>query len=265
MASRVDRTPEAMQGRVTESPFRLAAVIPCYRQADTLKGVLESLRALGIRSYVVDDGNAPEESEAILAATRSVPGTCYLPRSRNSGKGAAVTFGIEALSLGGYTHALQIDADGQHDIADAPKLIEDAKRHLDALISGLPQYDESAPRGRVIGRYITHFWVWIETLSSEIRDSMCGYRVYPVQEFLTLTRSYHIGRRMDFDTEIMVRYFWDGKRIRFIPTRVRYPEGGVSNFDYFRDNVRISLMHTKLVLESPLHWLARLRRPHDGL
>ena len=103
MASRVDRTPEAMQGRVTESPFRLAAVIPCYRQADTLKGVLESLRALGIRSYVVDDGNAPEESEAILAATRSVPGTCYLPRSRNSGKGAAVTFGIEALSLGGCT------------------------------------------------------------------------------------------------------------------------------------------------------------------
>ena len=181
MASRVDRTPEAMQGRVTESPFRLAAVIPCYRQADTLKGVLESLRALGIRSYVVDDGNAPEESEAILAATRSVPGTCYLPRSRNSGKGAAVTFGIEALSLGGYTHALQIDADGQHDIADAPKLIEDAKRHPDALISGLPQYDESAPRGRVIGRYITHFWVWIETLSSEIRDSMCGYRVYPAQ------------------------------------------------------------------------------------
>lgn len=264
MASRVNWAPEAMQGRVTESPFRLAAVIPCYRQADTLKGVLESLRALGIRSYVVDDGNEPEESAAILAAVRSVPGTCYLPMSRNRGKGAAVTFGIEALSHGGYTHALQIDADGQHDIADAPRLIEDAKHHPDALISGLPQYDDSAPRGRVIGRYITHFWVWIETLSSEIRDSMCGYRVYPVQEFLTIARNYRIGRRMDFDTEIMVRYFWDGKRIRFIPTRVRYPEGGVSNFDYFRDNVRISLMHTKLVLESPLHWLARLRRPHDG-
>ena len=155
---------------------------------------------------------------------------------------------------------MQVDADGQHDLADAPKLLESAKREPNALWSARPLYDESVPKKRLIGRYVTHVWVWIETLSFEIVDSMCGYRVYPIAPTLAILKTKHVGQFMDFDTEIMVRLYWKGLRVRFVPSRVIYPEDGYSNFRMWEDNVRISKMHTRLCIESPLWWPARVKR-----
>ena len=105
-----------------------------------------------------------------------------IEHDNNQGKGGAVITGLKAAFADGFTHALQVDADGQHQLDDIPKMLAKAVQHPNSVISGLPQYDASIPKGRLYGRYLTHFWVWIETLSLQIKDSMCGFRVYPLAE-----------------------------------------------------------------------------------
>src|SRR5204863_7835726 len=136
--------------------------------------------------------------------------------------------------------ALRLDADGQHRPSDVPRLLAAARAQPDALVSGQPIYDESVPRSRRYGRYVTHVWVWINTLSFAIKDSMCGLRVYPLTAVCALWRKARIGRRMDFDVEIMVRSAWAGIPIISVPTQVSYPSDGISHFHLWRDNLAIS-------------------------
>lgn len=145
-----------------------------------------------------------------------------------------------------FSHVIQIDADGQHDVQALPALLESSKTNPLHLISGKPIYDESIPKARLYGRYATHIWVWIETLSFSIKDSMCGLRAYPVSSTISVLDKYSVGKRMDFDIEILVRMYWEGVVIEFVETRVIYPEGGVSHFDALWDNLKISWMHTRL-------------------
>ena len=240
--------------------FRPVVIIPCRNHGLTVEKGLEGLKPLGLPVIVVDDGSDAVTREALDELAPRCPEMTLLRHEVNRGKGAALTTGLHYAEKEGYTHALQVDADGQHDLADAPKLLESAKREPNALWSARPLYDESVPKKRLIGRYVTHVWVWIETLSFEIVDSMCGYRVYPIAPTLAILKTKHVGQFMDFDTEIMVRLYWKGLRVRFVPSRVIYPEDGYSNFRMWEDNVRISKMHTRLCIESPLWWPARVKR-----
>ena len=240
--------------------FRPVVIIPCRNHGLTVEKVLEGLEPLGLPVIVVDDGSDAVTREALDELAPRCPEMTLLRHEVNRGKGAALTTGLHYAEKEGYTHALQVDADGQHDLADAPTLLESAKRDPNALWSARPLYDESVPKKRLIGRYVTHVWVWIETLSFEIVDSMCGYRVYPIAPTLAILKTKYVGQFMDFDTEIMVRLYWKGLRVRFVPSRVIYPEDGYSNFRMWEDNVRISKMHTRLCIESPLWWPARVKR-----
>lgn len=245
--------------------YRVALVIPCFNHADPLKGLLTKLADLNLPAYLVDDGSAPSEQEKINRLLPDFPFVRLVRRQENGGKGAAVIDGALAAQKDSFTHILQIDADGQHDTADIPTLLALSKEHPDTLISGFPLYDDSVPKGRLIGRYITHFWVWAETLSSTIVDSMCGFRVYPLVPLLSIVQNDKPGRHMDFDPEILVRLYWAGVPMKFIPTRVIYPKGGTSNFDAVHDNWRITKMHTKLFCKSVLLWpqlIGRNRRAH---
>jgi hypothetical protein len=164
----------------------------------------------------------------------------------------------------GHTHAVQVDADGQHDLNDLPKLLSLAQESPTAVVTGIPIYDDSVPKARLYGRYLTHIWVWINTLSLEIRDSMCGFRVYPLAAAIDLWNTAYVGKRMDFDTEILVRLYWRGLPLKQLPTRVTYPRDGVSHFDMLWDNVRLSGMQTRLacgmLLRLPLLLLRLIRR-----
>lgn len=146
----------------------------------------------------------------------------------------------------GATHVLQIDADGQHATTEIPRFLAAAKAAPQAIINGTPVYDSSVPKGRLYGRYLTHVWVWINTLSGDIRDSMCGFRVYPLAPVIALINAEPMGLRMEFDPEILVRLHWRGAQIQSMETPVRYPADGISHFDVWRDNVRISRMHARL-------------------
>jgi glycosyltransferase involved in cell wall biosynthesis len=228
------------------SSMNTCIVIPFYNHAGAIAQVVDGLKPLGLPCVIVDDGS-DAHAQQVLSRITSIEGWVTVRRlPRNAGKGAAVMAGCDAALANGFTHALQIDADGQHDIADAARLLETSRRNPGALVSGEAMYDASAPRSRRYGRYLTHLWVWINTLSLEIRDSMCGLRVYPLAAACEVWRGAHIGRRMDFDTEIMVRLHWSGVRIIAIPTQVTYPRDGVSHFRMLKDNVHISWMHTRL-------------------
>jgi glycosyltransferase involved in cell wall biosynthesis len=225
--------------------MKLGAVIPVYNHGGPVVGVVAALRAHGLPVLLVDDASEPG-CAAVLDELARQPQVFLERLPVNQGKGGAVKSGLHRAEQLGWTHALQIDADGQHDTRDVPAFAAAAQAAPERLICGHPIYDDSVPRARLYGRYATHIWVWINTLSFEIRDSMCGFRVYPLAATLRCMARQYVGRRMDFDTEIAVRLLWSGVRVTNLPTRVRYPEDGVSHFRVWQDNVLISAMHTRL-------------------
>ena len=227
---------------------KVVAVIPCYNHPQTIGFMVAAVRAHGLEVVVVDDGSDAACAQVLdeLAALHGT-GMVLLRLDHNQGKGGAMMAGLRhALSLG-YTHALQIDADGQHDAADIPGFLAASAEQPAAVVCGVPIYDDSVPKARLYGRYATHVWVWINTLSLDIADSMCGFRVYPLEPVVRLFNEARLGRRMDFDSELLVRLHWRGVRIVNLPTRVRYPIDGVSHFQLVRDNVLISGMHARML------------------
>jgi glycosyltransferase involved in cell wall biosynthesis len=244
--------------------FKPCALVPVYNHGRTALAVVRGLLDRGLVSILVDDGSDGETKACLAEVVAAVPGTILATLPENRGKGGAVIEGLKRAKEEGYSHALQVDADGQHDLGEVGAFIEAAKAEPLALVAGAPVYDESAPRSRLMGRKITNFWTTIETLSRDLKDAMCGFRVYPVGRTLRAASYGLLSRRMGFDIEILVRLHWDGKPLRFLPVRVIYPEGGISNFRMLEDNVLISLVHTKLffgmLLRSPLILGRRLWR-----
>ncbi|HKR77284.1 MAG TPA: glycosyltransferase family 2 protein [Rhodanobacter sp.] len=228
--------------------FAPCALIPIYNHGGTIGRTVQALRAHGLPVLIVDDGSDDATREVLDALVRDTDDVQLLRLPHNQGKGRALDAGLRAAHAEGYTHALQIDADGQHDTTDAPRFIAEARRYPGALVCGAPVYDASVPRARLYGRYVTHVCVWLETLSLAIRDSMCGYRLYPLGAVCAELARKPPPARMDFDTEIAVRLVWRGMPVVNLPTRVIYPANGLSHFRMFRDNLRISAMHTRLLL-----------------
>jgi glycosyltransferase involved in cell wall biosynthesis len=227
--------------------FRPCAVVPTYNNPATVRGVVERLRAHLTDVIVVDDGGDAEARSVLAAITRDGLAE-VLRRDRNGGKGAAVKDGLRRADSLGFTHALQVDADGQHTLDDAPRLLDAARSNPAALVLGAPVFDASAPSARMRAREITRFWTNVESGGRVIDDPMCGFRVYPVRAALAADAR---GDAMDFDPEVAVRMVWGGVPVINVPTRVRYvprEEGGVSHFRLGRDNVLISWMHTRLML-----------------
>lgn len=232
--------------------FRLGVIIPTYRHTKKLANIVETIRLHKLPCIIVDDGNTDETRDQIVNVCNSASATTYVRRDINGGKGAALKLGFSKANELNWTHAIQIDADGQHDLDAVSRMIELSENHPNQVICGVPVYDDTIPKSRKIGREITHFWVRLETMGNEIKDSMCGLRVYPIEETNYIFENEYIGARMDFDTEVLVHLNWRGVRTIDLPVKVTYPENNISNFRVLRDNVRISLMHTRLFIQSPL-------------
>lgn len=231
-----------------QPPLRICVVIPSHNHWRAMPAIVERLRAAGLEIIIVDDGSDEPARQALHQLGRIDAGVEVLRLDQNGGKGAAVIEGLRRAASRGFTHALQIDADGQHDLAALEPSLKQALLNPAAMVTGQAVYDRSVPLGRKIGRWITHFWVWVETLSLRIPDTMCGFRIYPLASVQRLLESgVRIGRHMQFDPEIAVRLFWGGTPVVSIPVKVIYPPENTSNFRMLADNVRISLMHTRLV------------------
>lgn len=226
--------------------FSPCFVIPNYNHSECFEAVVEELLEFLVPIFVVNDASNEATTRLLRQLERKHPLVKIIERESNGGKGAAVKDGLTFAFESGLSHALQVDADGQHNLADIESFFERSKVEPNAVICGYPEYDESVPLGRLIPRYITHFWVWVETLSFQIKDSMCGFRVYPLSSIGPFLATHRLGDRMDFDIEILVKLYWQATPICFMPTRVIYPENGLSHFSLFHDNWLITKMHTRL-------------------
>jgi glycosyltransferase involved in cell wall biosynthesis len=226
----------------------VTAVIPVYEHEHAVPHVVAALRAHGLPIVLVDDGSGQSCRGALEILSRET-GATLVRLPVNGGKGAAVIAGLRAAAAAGFTHALQVDADGQHTLADTPRFLEAAAREPEVIVCGRPVFDASIPRTRFFFRYLTHALVWLQTLSlSEIRDSMCGFRLYPIHTVLRVVDEDGVGTRMDFDVEILVKLVWRGHALRWLDTRVSYPLDGISHFRMLLDNVRLARMHVRLTL-----------------
>jgi glycosyltransferase involved in cell wall biosynthesis len=230
------------------APFAACAVIPVYNHERAVGRVVGAVRAAALPCILVDDGSGPACAHELERLAATTPETELLTLKPNRGKGSAMLAGFRAAAARGFSHALQIDADGQHALDDIPRFVAEARACPQALICGRPIFDASIPRVRLYGRYLTHAMVWLNTLSFAIPDALCGFRIYPLQPTVRLAAEEHIGARMDFDVEIIVRLYWRRVPLRWLATRVTYPLDGVSHFRMLRDNLRMIALQARLTL-----------------
>jgi len=231
---------------------RLLVVIPVYNHYKKITAIIEKINSFNLPCLLLDDGSdditqhtLQDAIKAKLELQNTTAKNILIRNPINRGKGAVVCEGILYAQQHHYTHVLQVDADGQHDLNDIPEFLEASRLHPDAVISGYRSYD-AMPAGRRYGRMVTDIWVTINTLSRNIKDSMCGYRLYPVNASAELIKQSPIGARMDFDTDIIVRLYWRGLEVQHINTRIIYSDHIDSHFDMWADNLRISRMHARL-------------------
>ncbi|WP_122867310.1 glycosyltransferase family 2 protein [Campylobacter showae] len=237
---------------------KFAFLVPFYNHPQNIKALITALKTYELPVVVVDDGS-DEASKQILAELERTEGILLLTRAQNGGKGIAMKDGFKFASERGFSHVLQIDADFQHDAALIGEFLRQSEAHPQSIVCANPIYGDDAPKSRVHGRKITNFWVAINTLSLGIKDAMCGFRVYPLEQ-LKKAAAKSKTSRMEFDIEILVNAARQGVDMRWIDTCVRYEKGGISHFKMLRDNALISLMHAKCFFSLPKFMLDKIWR-----
>jgi glycosyltransferase involved in cell wall biosynthesis len=228
--------------------MRPCLLIAIYDHPATITAVVETLAPLHLPCLIVDDGSGEETRHVLDQLAARFDWVRVETHQRNAGRGTALQTGYRSAARLGFSHAVQLDADGQHETSDVPALLDAARRHPDALVLGEPNFDASAPVARRFGRSISRFLVWLETCSLAIRDPLCGFRCIPLLPTVRIIDEVKCGTHMDFDLEIAVRLVWTGLPVVGVPTRVRYFADGVSHFNLFRDNVRLIWLHVRLFL-----------------
>jgi glycosyltransferase involved in cell wall biosynthesis len=241
-------------------------LIPSYNPGGKVYETVRAARAHWQPVWVVVDGSTDGTASALAEMAREDPGLEVVVRPRNGGKGAAVLTGLEQALRRGFTHALVMDSDGQHPAGRIGAFMQASREQPRAMVLGEPVFDASAPGLRVKGRRISNWWTNLETLWAGVHDSLCGFRVYPIAPLLAEMRSSFGMRRFDFDVEAAVRLSWRGVPALNLPAPVRYfspAEGGVSHFNYWRDNALLTGMHLRLLagflLRLPVLAVRRLR------
>jgi len=234
---------------VTRSDTHLV-LIPSYNPGVRALDTVRAARAQWDPVWVIVDGSTDGSTERLCELARSDPGLKVLVRTRNGGKGAALLDGLLEAQRQGFTHALAMDADGQHPAELIATFMSASAGAPRAMILGDPVFDASAPRIRLRGRRIANWCTNVETLWAGVHDTLFGFRVYPIDPLVAVMRRSRWMRRFDFDAEAAVRLSWRGVPAVNLPAPVKYlaPEqGGVSHFNYWRDNMLLTSMYLRLL------------------
>ncbi|MCC5841626.1 MAG: glycosyltransferase family 2 protein [Opitutales bacterium] len=245
--------------------FRPLILIPSYNSGTRLRGTVEGALRAGVPVWVVVDGSTDGSDRTLDDLPDNAPDNVLrvIRLEGNGGKGAAILAGTRLALEAGFTHALSLDSDGQHPTDKIPHFLDTARRHPADLIMGDPVFGPDVPRARLKGRRLTIWWTDLETLWCGLGDTLFGMRVYPLEPLRRAFAQTPFARGFDFDPEIAVRMTWAGCRPRQVPAPVRYfrkDEGGVSHFNYLRDNIKLTLLHFRLVPEFLLLRIWKMRQ-----
>ena len=227
--------------------MKACTLIPVYEHGATLGAVVDALASSGLPCLVVDDGSGDATRRALDEVAVRHPFVERIRRERNGGKGAALKTGYRAAIERGFSHVVQLDADGQHDAADVPRFLDAMRAQPEALVLGVPVFDASAPRARIVARQLSRGLVWLACLSRAVRDPLCGFRGVPLAAASAVIDATRTGDRMEFEPELAVRLVWRGTPVSSLPTRVVYPPGGVSHFSVRRDYPLLVALYARLV------------------
>jgi len=226
-------------------------LIPSFNPGPAVYATVRAARAQWEPVWVVVDGSDDGTATGLQQLAADDPGLRVLVLAKNCGKGAAVMHGIQLAREAGYTHVLTMDSDGQHPPQCIAPFMAASQRQTACMVLGVPQFDASAPNLRVQGRRLSNGWAHLETLWMGIGDSLFGFRIYPIEPLLHIMKKNRWMRRFDFDPEAAVRLCWRGVQPINLPAPVKYlrsDEGGVSHFNYVRDNILLTWMHSRLLL-----------------
>jgi len=242
-------------------------LLPTYNTGPRLLAVVTEVLQHWQPVLVVVDGSTDGSERPLLDLARQEPALSVLVLPMNSGKGSAVLAGAQAALDRGFSHALVMDADGQHPAGSIREFMAASQRQPAALVLGRPVFPPNVPAVRLHGRKLSVGLVHLELLGAVVADPLFGFRVYPLAPLLAVLGPRHGGRRYDFDTEAAVRLGWAGAPLLNLAAPVRYfsrAEGGVSHFHYLRDNVSLVWMHTRLLAELLFfRWPALLRHHRE--
>ncbi|MDB5965754.1 MAG: glycosyl transferase, family 2 [Polaromonas sp.] len=226
-------------------------LIPSYNPGVKVYDTVRDALAQWSPVWVVVDGSTDDSAAGLQAMAATDARLKVVVLARNVGKGAAVLHGLDLATAEGYTHALTMDSDGQHPAQLIPAFMAASAAQPGAMVLGVPVFAADAPRLRVNGRKVSNAWANLETLWAGIGDSLFGFRVYPIAPLREVMAGQRWMRRFDFDPEAVVRMCWRGVRPVNVPATVRYfrpDEGGVSHFNYLRDNLLLTWMHSRLLV-----------------
>jgi glycosyltransferase involved in cell wall biosynthesis len=249
--------------------MKACVLIPSYNSGPLLRRTLAGALDAWDDVFVVIDGSTDGSDENLEDLAMGRNARLRVHRLlENGGKGAAIRRGIALAGAEGFTHALAMDADGQHPTDHIVRFMEAGKIHPEALVLGEPVFDSSAPSLRVKGRKISNWWANLETCGWGIHDSLFGMRLYPIAPLEMVFSETMFARRFDFDPEVAVRLCWKGLPVINLPTPVKYlsaEEGGISQFRYLRDNILLTAMHLRLFTGFLFRLAMLLFRPKNPL
>jgi len=251
MSAQAVAEPEVWDDEAGAAPSTSHLVlIPSYNTGTKLLETVAAARSQWRPVWVVIDGSTDGTGEALAERAQWDAELRVLCRPENGGKGAAVLDGLREAESAGFTHILVMDADGQHPASSIRRFMALSASRPQAMVLGVPLFDDTAPRIRVIGRKVSNTLAWIESLGA-VRDSLFGFRVYPIAPLRRAMEAGRFMRRFDFDVEAAVRLCWNGAPVINVPAPVRYfraAEGGISHFRYARDNLLLAGMHARLLI-----------------
>lgn len=226
--------------------YKLIFFIPYYNHPVKIASLVESLKKFGYEILIINDGS-DEKSSKILNNLTDVK---IINKIQNEGKGAAIKSAFTYALQNKISHIFQIDADFQHDLSEVLEFIKTSKQNPNNFICGYPVYDENIPKSRLYGRKITNFWAKINSLNLDIKDAMCGFRIYPVNVLEKAVKK-STTNKMEFDIEILVNALREKVKISWLKVAVLYEKDGISHFKMVKDNFLISKMHAKMFFSLP--------------
>jgi len=223
---------------------KICVIIPVYNSEKLVEKVIKSVLQHIQNVIVVNDGSTDGTLDAIRHC--GLDGNITLVSyEKNRGKGYALQQGFKRASALGFTHAVTMDADGQHLAADIATMVQKSEQQPDAIIVGVRKFDNpNMPKSSVFANKFSNFWFTVQT-GKHLSDTQTGFRVYPLKK---ISKIHLFTRRYEAELELLVRSAWRNVPIVPQPINVFYPPVNerVSHFRGGKDFFRISVLNTVL-------------------